>query len=73
MSGLDLERCHGKLFLPGQWPSDVSSWRSTMRETRKQFGRPIGEFQMVQGMIADMYTSIEALRSLDLSGRGGGQ
>ena len=50
--------------------------------TRKQFGKAIGEFQLVQGMIADMYTSIEALRSLtyqvaaevnDLERGGGGR
>jgi alkylation response protein AidB-like acyl-CoA dehydrogenase len=31
---------------------------------RKQFGRPIGEFQMVAAMLADMATSTEAARQL---------
>ncbi len=31
---------------------------------RVQFGRPIGEFQMVQGMLADMDAATEAARSL---------
>lgn len=31
---------------------------------RKQFGQPIIEYQMVQKMIADIYTSLEAARSL---------
>ena len=31
-----------------------------------QFGRPISEFQLVQAMLADMYTQIEAARSLSL-------
>jgi isovaleryl-CoA dehydrogenase len=30
---------------------------------RKQFGQPIGNFQLVQGMIADMYTRLEAARA----------
>lgn len=32
---------------------------------RKQFGRPIGKFQVVQHYIADMLTSIEAARRLN--------
>jgi len=34
--------------------------------TRRQFGRPIGEFQMVQQMLADMTTEIQAARLLTL-------
>jgi len=30
---------------------------------RKQFNRPIGEFQLIQGKIADMYTSISASKA----------
>ena len=30
---------------------------------RKQFGRPIGEFQLVQGKLADMMTSLNASRA----------
>ncbi len=30
---------------------------------RKQFGRPVGEFQLVQGKLADMYTTMNACRS----------
>jgi len=30
---------------------------------RKQFGRPIGEFQLMQGKIADMYTAMNSARS----------
>jgi isovaleryl-CoA dehydrogenase len=32
-------------------------------KTRKQFNKPIGEFQMVQGMLADIYAELESLRS----------
>ncbi|TPL82518.1 isovaleryl-CoA dehydrogenase [Mesorhizobium sp. B2-3-13] len=30
---------------------------------RKQFGQPIGEFQLVQGKLADMYTALNAARA----------
>jgi isovaleryl-CoA dehydrogenase len=30
---------------------------------RKQFGQPIGEFQLVQGKLADMYTTMNACRA----------
>lgn len=30
---------------------------------RKQFGQPIGEFQLVQGKLADMYTTMNAARA----------
>ncbi len=30
---------------------------------RKQFGQPIGEFQLIQGKIADMYTTLTACRA----------
>jgi isovaleryl-CoA dehydrogenase len=30
---------------------------------RKQFGRPIGEFQLVQGKLADMYSTLNAARA----------
>jgi isovaleryl-CoA dehydrogenase len=30
---------------------------------REQFGRPIGEFQLVQGKLADMYTTMNAARA----------
>ncbi|TIP54705.1 MAG: isovaleryl-CoA dehydrogenase, partial [Mesorhizobium sp.] len=30
---------------------------------RKQFGQPIGTFQLVQGKLADMYTTMNAARA----------
>ena len=30
---------------------------------RKQFGQPIGEFQLMQGKLADMYTTMNACRA----------
>ncbi|XP_050682153.1 isovaleryl-CoA dehydrogenase, mitochondrial [Leptidea sinapis] len=61
MSGLDLER----LVLAGgpvglmQAAIDVSFQYA---HTRKQFGKNIGEFQLIQGKMADMYTTLSAIR-----------
>jgi len=62
MSGLDIERSYLSFFCLGMAERCLELSIDYAR-TRNQFGRAIGEFQMVQGMIADMYTSIEALRS----------
>lgn len=62
MSGLDLER----LVLSGgplglmQAALDVVV---PYVHTRKQFGQPIGEFQLLQGKLADMYTKLNASRA----------
>ena len=62
MSGLDLERIMGAFCCLGV-AERCLELAIDYAKTRKQFGKAIGEFQLVQGMIADMYTSIEALRS----------
>ena len=65
MSGLDLERaivCFNALGI-AQRALDISI---DYAKTRQQFGKPIASFQMVQAMLADMYTQIEAARSLSL-------
>ncbi|EWS69736.1 isovaleryl-CoA dehydrogenase [Vibrio vulnificus] len=62
MSGLDYER----VVLAG---GPLGIMRSCLDAVipyihdRKQFGQPIGEFQLVQGKLADMYTQINAARS----------
>ncbi len=63
MSGLDIERVIGAFFDIGiaQRAFDLAL---DYAGQRKQFGRAIGEFQMVQAMLADMYTEIEAMRAL---------
>ena len=33
------------------------------RHERKQFGQPIGDFQLMQGKLADMYTTMNASRA----------
>ncbi|KAH8886669.1 acyl-CoA dehydrogenase NM domain-like protein [Thozetella sp. PMI_491] len=62
MEGLDLERLvlsAGPLGLM-QSALDVAL---PYAHTRKQFGTPIGQFQFVQGKLADMYTKLQASRA----------
>ena len=62
MSGLDYER----VVLAG---GSLGIMRACMDlvmpyvHDRKQFGRPIGEFQLMQGKIADMYTTMNSCRA----------
>ncbi|WP_442756225.1 isovaleryl-CoA dehydrogenase [Methylocystis sp. JAN1] len=62
MSGLDYERA----VLAG---GPVGIMRACMDivlpyvHDRKQFGRPIGEFELMQGKLADMYTALGATRA----------
>jgi isovaleryl-CoA dehydrogenase len=62
MSGLDLERamiaplCLGVAERAFELSLDYA-------QTRQQFGKPIGSFQMVQAMLADMYVLIETMRT----------
>eukprot|EP01135_Chromosphaera_perkinsii_P006929 Nk52_evm17s628 gene=Nk52_evmTU17s628 len=63
MSGLDLERlvlAGGALGLM-QAATDVAFRYVNERE---QFGRPVGQFQLMQGKVADMYTRLIASKSL---------
>ncbi len=62
MNGLDLERVIIGFLCLGIAERAVDLAVSYARE-RRQFGRSIGEFQLVQGIVADMYASLEALRS----------
>jgi isovaleryl-CoA dehydrogenase len=61
MSGLDLERamispiCLGIAERALQLAIDYA-------KQRKQFGKPIADFQMVQSMIAEMYVWVESMR-----------
>lgn len=63
MSGLDIERVIGAFYSLGmaQRALDVSIEWATQR---RQFGRAIGEFQLIQGKLADMYTDVETVRAL---------
>lgn len=63
MSGLDLERAFVAMPTLGlaQRCLDLSI---EYAGTRRQFNKPIGSFQLVQGMLAEMYASLEAARAL---------
>lgn len=63
MSGLDIERAFFAVPIcaAAQRCLDLSLEYAAQRE---QFGKPIGEQQMVQAMLADLYTEIEAARLL---------
>lgn len=62
MSGLDFERAvlaGGPLGIMQNCLDVVLPYV----HDRKQFGKPIGEFQLVQAKLADMYTTLSACRS----------
>jgi len=62
MSGLDYERvvlAGGPLGIMAACMDLVMPYV----HDRKQFGRPIGEFQLMQGKIADMYTALNSCRA----------
>jgi isovaleryl-CoA dehydrogenase len=62
MSGLDFER----VVLSGGPLGIMAACMDVVMpyiHDRKQFGQPIGEFQLMQGKIADMYTAMNAARA----------
>jgi len=63
MSGLDLERALVASLCVGiaERALELSVGYAG---TRQQFGKPIGSFQMVQSLLAEMYTETEAMKSL---------
>ena len=63
MRGLDVER----VFLSGESigiAEEALSLAVGYARERKQFGQPIGNFQLIQAKLADMYTQVEAARAL---------
>ncbi|GJN36195.1 hypothetical protein PR202_gb25035 [Eleusine coracana subsp. coracana] len=62
MSGLDLERLVLAAGPVGLMQACLDVVRPYVRQ-REQFGHPIGEFQFIQGKMADMYTSLQSSRS----------
>jgi isovaleryl-CoA dehydrogenase len=62
MNGLDLERVIVAFLCLGLAERAVELAVGYAKE-RRQFGRTIGEFQLVQGLLADMFSSLEAMRS----------
>jgi isovaleryl-CoA dehydrogenase len=61
MSGLDLERAMISPLCLGICERALELSIDYAR-TRVQFGKPIGEFQMIQSRLADMYVAVETLR-----------
>lgn len=61
MSGLDLERAMISPICLGI-AERAFALALDYAKQRKQFGRPISDFQMVQAKLADMYTWVESMR-----------
>jgi len=62
MSGLDYERVVLSAIGVGVMHACLDEVMPYMHE-RKQFGEPIGNFQLMQGKIADMYTAMNSSRA----------
>ncbi|HEY9343949.1 MAG TPA: isovaleryl-CoA dehydrogenase, partial [Inquilinus sp.] len=62
MSGLDYERTVLAAGPLGIMQACLDIVLPYVRD-RKQFGRPIGEFQLMQGKVADMYVALNASRA----------
>src|SRR5438105_4228255 len=62
MSGLDYERAVLAAGPVGIMQSVMDNVVPYIHD-RKQFGQSIGEFQLVQGKVADMYTALQAARA----------
>ncbi len=62
MSGLDYERAILAAGPVGLMQAAMDTVLPYIHE-RKQFGQPIGEFQLMQGKIADMYAALNASRA----------
>jgi len=62
MSGLDYERVVLSGIGLGIMAACLDEVMPYLSE-RRQFGRPIGEFQLMQGKIADMYTALNSARA----------
>ncbi len=62
MSGLDLERAIVAMINVGM-AERALDLAIEYAETRKQFGRRIGDFQLVQGKLAEIYVGVETART----------
>ncbi|MCP4332701.1 MAG: isovaleryl-CoA dehydrogenase [Gammaproteobacteria bacterium] len=62
MSGLDFERAVLSAGPTGIMQACMDSVVPYVHE-RKQFGQPIGEFELMQGKLADMYTTMNATKA----------
>jgi isovaleryl-CoA dehydrogenase len=62
MSGLDLERAIVAMINVGM-AERALDLAIDYAKTRQQFGKPIGEFQMVQAKLAEMYVAVETMKT----------
>jgi isovaleryl-CoA dehydrogenase len=62
MSGLDIERALVGPMCVGMAERALELAVDYAKE-RKQFGQPIGNFQMIQAKLADMYAALESMRA----------
>ncbi|MBS8226556.1 isovaleryl-CoA dehydrogenase [Vannielia litorea] len=62
MSGLDYERVVLAAIGPGIIAACLDEVMPYLAE-RKQFGKPIGSFQLMQGKVADMYVALNSSRA----------
>lgn len=62
MGGLDLERAMISPICLGI-AERALALSIDYAKTRVQFGKPIGQFQMVQSMLAEMYVAVETMRA----------
>ena len=62
MSGLDVERAAIAAISVGV-AERALELSLEYANSREQFGRPIGQFQMVQSRLADMYVSVQTMRT----------
>jgi len=67
MSGLDLERAMISPICLGI-AERALELSVEYAQTRKQFGKPIGAFQMVQSLLAEIYVDVETMRSFTYRG-----
>ena len=63
MSGLDYERAVLAGGPLGIMQAAAWTWCCPIVHERRQFGQAIGEFQLMQGKLADMYTALNASRA----------
>ena len=71
MEAFDLERCGNAVMALGQASGALAEVLAYVQE-RRQFGKPIVEFQAVQLKLADMAMRVEAARLLILRAASGG-
>jgi isovaleryl-CoA dehydrogenase len=63
MSGLDIERAFCSMMVLGMAERAMQLSVDYAKE-RRQFGKPIGDFQMVQAKLAEMYVMVETMRGI---------